>query len=91
MAIDANAIPRLPRGVRLREDKVRGRWVLLGPERIFEIDGIGVEILKRCDGKATLDDISTGLAQSFQADIAQVAPDVDAFIAGLNAKRIIDL
>jgi len=34
--------PRLPRGVRLREDRVRGRWVLLAPERIFEIDCPGL-------------------------------------------------
>ncbi len=29
-----DARPRLPRGVRLREDKVRDRWVLLAPERV---------------------------------------------------------
>jgi coenzyme PQQ biosynthesis protein PqqD len=91
MPIDTQAKPRLPRGVRLREDKVRGRWVLLAPERIFEIDGIGVEILKRCDGEATVNEIVIDLARSFHADVTQVAPDVDAFIAGLSAKRIVDL
>ena len=83
--------PVLPRGVRLREDKARDRWVLLGPERIFEIDGIGVEILKRCNGRSTLGEIAHDLAATFNAPVGQVEPDVLAFIEGLAQKRIIDL
>jgi pyrroloquinoline quinone biosynthesis protein D len=89
--MNGTAIPKLPRGVRLREDKVRSRWVLLAPERIFEIDGIGVEILKRCDGKASLGAIAADLAKAYDAEIAQVEPDVTAFVKGLAEKRIIDL
>ena len=83
--------PRLPRGVRLREDTVRKRWVLLGPERIFDIDAIGVEILKRCDGKATVEQIVASLAQAFNAPPERVAKDVQQFLGGLVTKRIIDL
>ena len=89
--IDPLSKPNLPRGVRLREDKVRARWVLLGPERIFEIDGIGVEILKRCRGLLTLSEISDELATNYSTPVEQVAPDVHAFIADLAQKRIIDL
>ncbi len=38
--IPDEAVPALPRGVKFREDKARGRYVLLGPERIFEADPI---------------------------------------------------
>ena len=89
--MNGSAIPKLPRGVRLREDKVRGRWVLLAPERIFEIDGIGAEILKRCDGKTAVSAIAADLAKVYDADIAQVEPDVVAFVKGFAEKRIIDL
>ena len=89
--LDPSSKPKLPRGVRLREDKVRSRWILLGPERIFEIDGIGVEILSRCKGLATIDEISRELAAAFEAPLEQVAPDVQAFIADFAQKRIIDL
>ena len=89
--LDPLSKPNLPRGVRLREDKIRARWVLLGPERIFEIDGIGVEILKRCKGLLTLDEMSRELASSYDAPVEQVSPDVHAFIADLAQKRIIDL
>jgi coenzyme PQQ biosynthesis protein PqqD len=89
--MNGTAIPKLPRGVRLREDKARNRWVLLAPERIFEIDAIGAEILKRCDGKTALSAIAADLAQAYGADIAQVEPDVAAFVKGFAEKRIIDL
>ena len=89
--MDPGCRPRIPRGVRLREDKVRARWVLLGPERIFEVDGIGVDILKRCSGSATLGQIIADLAKAYGATPEQVAPDVKDFLQGLAAKRIIDL
>ena len=61
-----DARPRLPRGVRLREDKVRDRWVLLAPERIVKVNPIAVEILKLCDGSRTLGEIVAGLAERFK-------------------------
>jgi pyrroloquinoline quinone biosynthesis protein D len=82
--------PKLPRGVRLREDKVRNRWVLLAPERIFEIDAIGVEILKLCDGrelKAMIDD----LGKTFEAEPDVIRGDVEAFLKGFAEKRVLEL
>ena len=48
------AVPALARGVRLRFDKARDVWVLLAPEKVLMPDQIAIEILKRCDGKATV-------------------------------------
>lgn len=82
--------PFLPRGVRLRHDQVRNRHVLLAPERIFEIDDIGVEILKRCDGRefsALVDD----LAKAFGAPPEQIRPDVESFLQGFADKRVLEL
>lgn len=89
--ISGDVVPRLPRGVRLRYDDVRSQWMLLAPERILKPDGIALEILKRCDGKATLDAIIDDLAQSFGASREEVARDVREFLNGLAAKRILDL
>jgi coenzyme PQQ biosynthesis protein PqqD len=83
--------PRLPRGVRLRHDRARSRWVLLAPERIFEIDEIGVEILKRCDGRASVRKIAHELAQLFEAPADDVQSDVEAFVVDFADKRVIDL
>jgi pyrroloquinoline quinone biosynthesis protein D len=90
-AISGDIIPRLPRGVRLRYDDVRSQWMLLAPERILKPDGIALEILKRCDGKTTLDAIIDDLTQSFGAAREEVASDVREFLNGLAAKRIIEL
>jgi pyrroloquinoline quinone biosynthesis protein D len=90
-AISGDVIPRLPRGVRLRYDEVRSEWMLLAPERILKPDGIALEILKRCDGKTTLDAIIDDLALSFGAEREEVARDVREFLDGLAAKRILEL
>jgi pyrroloquinoline quinone biosynthesis protein D len=84
-------LPRLPRGVRLRHDRARSRWVLLAPERIFEIDEIGVEILKRCDGSTSLRQIAEELAAGFEAPLDEVRSDVENFLRDFAEKRVIDL
>ena len=50
--MDAAAIPRLARGVKLREDAVRGRWIVLAPERMFVPDEIALEVLRLPDSLA---------------------------------------
>lgn len=83
--------PRLPRGVRLRHDSVRGEWHLLAPERVVQANGPAVEILKRCDGERTLQAIVDDLATTFSADRALIDRDVRALLADLVAKRMVDV
>lgn len=87
----ADWVPRLPRGVRLRYDRARDRWVLLAPERIFELDEIGVEILKRCDGRTSAWELSEALAKTFAAEPEEVRADVEAFLSDFSDKRVLDL
>jgi pyrroloquinoline quinone biosynthesis protein D len=83
--------PRLPRGVRLKRDDTRGEWLLLAPERVIKADAIAVEILKRCDGIATFDEIVDDLAAAFAADRGIVANDVQKLLDELASKRMMDL
>jgi pyrroloquinoline quinone biosynthesis protein D len=85
------AVPALPRGVKLRFDQTRNAWVLLAPERVLMPDEIAVEILKRCDGKASVAAIVADLAQAFEAEPAQVRADVEAFLRDLADKRMLTL
>jgi pyrroloquinoline quinone biosynthesis protein D len=87
----ADRNPRLPRGVRLRHDHVRDRWILLAPERIFELDEIGVEILKRCDGRLTVEEIVGALAVEFAASPEEVRADIESFLKDFADKRVVDL
>ena len=86
-----DAKPRLPRGVRLKHDDTRNEWLLLAPERVIKTDPIAVEILKRCDGVATLSEIIDSLALQFKADRTRIAADVRGMLGELTAKRMVDL
>ena len=88
---ESNSVPRLPRGVRLKYDKIRAEWLLLAPERVIKADAIAVEILKRCDGTATLSAIVDELARQFSADRTRIESDVKALLIELAAKRMVDL
>jgi pyrroloquinoline-quinone synthase len=50
MSVPTEAVPALPRGVRVHEDRVRGMTVLLAPERVVKLDAIGAAILAEADG-----------------------------------------
>ena len=83
-------VPRLPTGVRLHHDQVRQRWVLLAPERIIELGAVELDILRACDGSATVRDIAEQLAARYAAPSAEVEADVREFIDALAARRIVD-
>jgi pyrroloquinoline quinone biosynthesis protein D len=89
--IDPAARPRLARGVRLRADAARGGYVLLAPERVLTANATAVEILRRCDGSRTVAAIVDDLAAAFAADRDRIAADAVALLAGLAAKRMVEL
>ena len=90
-AIDGAVKPRLPRGVRLKFDETRDEWLLLAPERVIKINSVAVEILKRCDGVATLNAIVDDLAAQFNAERGRIEADVRTMLGELAAKRMVDL
>ena len=82
--------PRLPRGVKLRRDEVRGRWTLLAPERIFEVDATAAAVLQLCDGERDLAAIVADLAARYNAPAAVIEKDVVAMLSDLEAKRVLE-
>ena len=90
-AMTGASVPMLPRGVKLRFDKARDAWVVLAPERVLVPDEVAIEILKRCDGKASLGAIVEDLAAAFSADPAEVEGDVRTFLQDLADKGMIQL
>ena len=89
IALDAR--PRLPHGVRLVHNEAQGGWVLLAPERVFKAEGPAHEIIKRCTGEATVNDIVDDLAKTFNAPRERIMTDVSAMLAGLVQKRLIEV
>ena len=89
--ISPDAKPRLPRGVRLTHNEAQGGWVLLAPGRVFKADAIAYEILKRCTGEATLDQIVDDLARTYSAPRERILADVSALLRSLADKRLLEL
>ena len=87
--LPSDALPRLPRGVRLRHDEARGHWTLLAPERVLQLDAVATEVLKRCTGTTTLAAIVDDLAATFTADRARIDADVRAMLADLAEKKVL--
>ncbi|KFF47515.1 pyrroloquinoline quinone biosynthesis protein PqqD [Gammaproteobacteria bacterium MFB021] len=90
-ALAEEAIVRLPRGVRLREDKARGGWVLLAPERVFQLDPVAREVLSRVDGERDIGAIVDDLAAAFAAPRERILGDVRAMLADLILKQVLEV
>jgi pyrroloquinoline quinone biosynthesis protein D len=84
--IDGDSVPHLPRFVKFRFDETRRQWVLLAPERLLLPDDIAVEILQRVDGKRSVDEIVSMLAEKFEASREEIAADVIAMLQDLVEK-----
>jgi pyrroloquinoline quinone biosynthesis protein D len=89
--ISGSSVVKLARGVRLREDTVRGHTVLLAPERAMALDEIAVKIVAALDGKRSLDRIATDFAAQFEAPVAQIASDVQSFARELAIRRMLEI
>lgn len=84
-------IPSLPRGVRIQFDRVRENWVLLAPERALTLDPVGHAILQEIDGQRTLGDITSALAQKYDAPQVQIQKDGAGFLNALRNRRLLDV
>ena len=82
--------PRLARGVRLHEDKARGGFVLLAPERVLNANGTAVAVLRLCDGERTVAGVVDALAAQFAVDRARIDVEVKALLSDLAAKRMVE-
>ena len=102
MSLAAASVPRLPRGVRLQEDRVRGGWVLadvdaehravlLAPERAIALDAVGLAIISRIDGARDFGAIVSDLSETYGAPEAEIARDSGEFIAALAERRVLEI
>jgi pyrroloquinoline quinone biosynthesis protein D len=89
--VSDDSVPRLPRGVRLVDSAAQGGMVLLAPERVFKPDAIAIEIIKRCDGTATVAAIADALADAYKAPRERVLGDVKALLGSLADKQLLEL
>jgi len=90
-SLATDAQPRLAPGVRLHFDTRRQAWLLLAPERIIETEGPAHDILSRCDGSRTVDQIVAELSALYTAASVEILGDVMALLDELRLKRLVTL
>lgn len=81
--------PSMPPHIKLRHDAGRGRWHVLAPERVFEPDPIAIEILKRCDGVRSVEDIAVELAKDYNAPMQEILTDTISMLQELTDKGVL--
>lgn len=64
-AIESTSTPSVGRGYRLQWESVQQAHVLLYPEGMIKLNTSAGEIMKRCDGKTTIADITADLEHAF--------------------------
>lgn len=89
MPIAHDSIPRLAPGVRLGENN--NQRVLLMPERALRLLGPSLEIIQRCDGKHTVQQIVTDLQKLYsKAAPEKVESDILGYLQLLHDQRALD-
>ena len=86
----AESRPRLAPGCRLNE-KTQQQRVLLMPERALRLNGPSLEIIERCDGNHTVQQIVTELQKLYsKAEPQKVEADILGYLARLHDQRALD-
>ncbi|MDX8533011.1 pyrroloquinoline quinone biosynthesis peptide chaperone PqqD [Mesorhizobium sp. VK25A] len=89
--VSLRSAPSLPKHVRIQYDPVRQAFAVLSPEKVFWPNEISLDILRRCDGQASVERIIAGLAADYDADPQDVATDVVAFLQEWSDKLLVKL
>ena len=87
--LSAQSRPSIGRGFRLQWEAAQNAFVLLYPEGMIKLNASAGEILKRCDGAATIDEITASLEQAFST--SGLKNDVIAFVAMAHEKHWVAL
>lgn len=77
-SISPTQIPTIANGYRMQFEEAQDTWVLLYPEGMVKLNPSAAQILKRCDGATTVEDIITTLETTFET--TGLSNDVHSFL-----------
>jgi len=90
MTPDLNSRPRLAVGCRLNEKNQPSR-VLHMPEKALRVSGPSLEIIERCDGERTVQQIVSELQRLYsKAEPKKVEADILEYLVRLHDQRALD-
>ncbi len=88
-SIVATAKPRVSARFRLQWEEAQQSWVLLYPEGMVKLNASAGEIMKRCDGSRSVDELVAELEQAF--DTRGLHADVARFLDMARAQHWIEV
>jgi pyrroloquinoline quinone biosynthesis protein D len=87
---DPQSRPRLAAGCRLNDNGKEPRTLLM-PERALRLQGPSLEIIERCDGQHTVEQIISDLQKIYsKAAPEQVEQDILGYLKLLHDQRALD-
>ncbi len=90
MSLGLNSRPRLAAGCRLNEKNQQPRTLLM-PERALRLNGPSLEIVERCDGRHTVQQIIAELQKIYsKAAPNKVESDILGYLTLLQNERALD-
>ncbi len=89
--MNAGDIPFLPRGVRVKECKIRKGWFLLAPERAVKLDQVGAHILSALDGQRDFAGVVAHLVAKFDAPVERIEADAGKFLTDMVNRRMVEV
>jgi pyrroloquinoline quinone biosynthesis protein D len=90
MTPEPDSYPHLAVGCRLNEKNQQPR-VLHMPERALRLNGPSLEIIERCDGRHTVQNIVSELQQIYsKAEPQKVEQDILGYLTLLHDQRALD-
>ena len=89
LLLNRETIPIIPKHVRFEFNEVRKEWVLLAPERALYPDKIAIAVLKKCDGKVSIQMIGKELAEIYKAPVEKIIEDIIVMLQDLADKGIL--
>jgi pyrroloquinoline quinone biosynthesis protein D len=87
--LDLQSRPILAPNLRVQTDRVSGEPVLLYPEGVMVLNATAHDIVARCDGKTTVEQIVTGLAAEYDAPPEELMVDVLECLRELSGRNFI--
>jgi pyrroloquinoline quinone biosynthesis protein D len=90
MTLELQTRPRLAPGCRLNEKNQQPRTLLM-PERALRLNGPSLEIVERCDGQHTVQQIISDLQKLYsKAEPKKVETDILGYLTLLQNERALD-
>ena len=90
LVVSAESIPKLVRHAKFRFDKARDKWIILAPERVFELDDVAYEVISRCDSERSVEQIVDNLCEKFdQVSRDVILTDVTSMLQNLADKGFV--